>query len=82
MAVRIQAVRMDFNILQRWITEGRSTSFDVVKGVPDGARFVDAEVDGQSVVLFYEHESFPEVNDFPGFRGYPELKLALRERHA
>ena len=84
MANRIQAIRISYELLQRWITEGAITNFEVIKGIPPGAKFEGAEAQAHDVAIFFSHSSFPEVPAVAGkFRGFveavPIIQIELKE---
>jgi hypothetical protein len=81
---KAQAIRISYELLQRWITEGSITNFEVIKGIPEGATFEGVDVHTKYMVMFFSHPSFPEVDaDAAKFHGLvasvPERPLKLKE---
>lgn len=61
---RVKRAEIGLRLLKDTFTTGyRPQHYEIVDGLPKGARIIGAEVDSsrEVIVLYVEHESFPEI---------------------
>jgi hypothetical protein len=73
---RWKRISLAQEIFVRWLTTGAKTAFEIVDGIPDGAKVVNILAAYPDIILLLvEHESFDEV---PISNEIPELMITVR----